>query len=53
MDINYLLRRQQVSLMRAKAAAGCEARHAHEGLARAYTARLREIAFPTPMPSAQ
>ena len=46
MDINYLLKREQVSLMRAKAARGIEARAAHEGLARAYGKRLRQVAFP-------
>jgi hypothetical protein len=48
MTINYYLMRQQVSLMRAKAARSVEARLAHEGLARAYTLRLRELAFPKP-----
>lgn len=46
MDINYLLKREQVSLMRAKAARSAEARVAHEGLARAYGQRLRQVAFP-------
>lgn len=46
MDINYLLKRQQVSLMQASAANSPEARIAHEGLARVYTERLRQIAFP-------
>ena len=36
MDLNYLYHRHQVSLMRADAAAGSEARHAHRGLAREY-----------------
>jgi hypothetical protein len=44
--INYYLMRQQVSLMRAKAARSVEARIAHEGLAEAYALRLRELAFP-------
>ena len=46
MDINYLLMREQISLMRAKAARSIEARIAHDGLARGYGARLRAIAFP-------
>lgn len=36
MDLNYLLYREQVSLMRANGAACTEARHAHRALARAY-----------------
>ncbi len=47
MDINYLLKREQISLMRAKAASCVEAKIAHDGLARGYGARLRRIAFPT------
>jgi hypothetical protein len=46
MDINYLLMREQISLMRAKSARSVEARRAHEGLARGYAARLRRVAFP-------
>lgn len=46
MDINYLLTREQVSIMRARAATGTEARLAHEGLARGYAARLRQIVLP-------
>ena len=46
MDINYFLMREQVSLMRARAAGSVEARVAHEGLARAYAAKLGRIAFP-------
>ena len=42
MDVNYLLKREQVSLMRAEAADCVEARIAHEGLARCYGAILRE-----------
>ena len=41
MDLNQLLYRQQVSLMRADAAASPEARHAHQGLARGYGDRIR------------
>ncbi|MFS2111444.1 hypothetical protein ACCC88_17270 [Sphingomonas sp. Sphisp140] len=40
MDLNYLLHRHQISLMRASAAASVEARHAHEGLARGYAKRI-------------
>ena len=36
MDFNYLYHRQQVSLMRAEAAACDSSRAAHEGLARLY-----------------
>lgn len=36
MDLNYLLHRQQISLMRASAGASSEARVAHHGLARGY-----------------
>jgi len=41
MDVNYLLHRQQVSLLRAAIADGPESRAAHEGLAREYTAKVR------------
>ena len=37
MDFNYLYHRQQVSLMRADAAASPPARAAHEGLAELYS----------------
>jgi hypothetical protein len=37
MDVNYLLHRQQVSLIRAAVADSPESRAAHEGLARGYT----------------
>jgi hypothetical protein len=43
MDINYLLCREQISLMRAEAAKSVEARRSHEGLARAYRARLQAL----------
>ncbi|MEI9851107.1 MAG: hypothetical protein WDN24_10015 [Sphingomonas sp.] len=46
MDINYLLKREQISLMRAEVAGSVEARIAHEGLARGYGARLRQSAYP-------
>jgi hypothetical protein len=41
MDMNYLLSRHQVSMMRADAAACPEARIAHRALARAYADRIR------------
>ena len=43
MDLNYLLHRHQVSLMRADAASSVEARHAHLGLAREYATRITRI----------
>ncbi|HWK35360.1 hypothetical protein [Sphingomonas sp.] len=43
MDLNHLLCRHQVSLMRAEAATCVEARHAHRGLARGYTERIRVL----------
>ena len=43
MDLNYLLSRHQVSLMRADAAVCSEARHSHRGLARGYAERIREL----------
>lgn len=46
MDINYLLAREQISIMRANAAGSPEARLAHAGLARGYGARLAETLFP-------
>ncbi len=46
MDTNYLLRREQVSLMMASKAASAEARLAHAGLARAYGALLAASRFP-------
>jgi hypothetical protein len=46
MDINYLLKREQISLMRARAARSIEARIAHEGLARGYRAILRQSSYP-------
>jgi hypothetical protein len=41
MDLNYLLSRQQVSLVRADTAACPEARFAHRALAHAYAERIR------------
>lgn len=46
MDVNYLLAREQVSLMRASSAASPEARIAHQGLARGYKTRLAEKGLP-------
>jgi hypothetical protein len=40
MDFNYLYHRQQVSLMRADAAACGQSRAAHQGLARLYGALI-------------
>jgi hypothetical protein len=42
-DLNYLLYRQQVSLMRSRVAASVEARHAHAGLARGYGHRVHAL----------
>lgn len=46
MDTNYILSREQISLMRAKAAPSPEARCAHAGLARGYAAMLSARGFP-------
>jgi len=43
LDLNYLLHRHQVSLMRADTAAGTEARHAHAGLARTYATLIHTL----------
>ncbi len=43
MDLNYLLFREQVALMRADSAAGPEARLAHRALARGYADRIRTV----------
>ena len=43
MDLNYLLSRHQISLMRADSALCREAAHAHRGLARGYAASIREL----------
>ena len=40
MDLNYLLARHQVSLMRAQDAVACEARVAHRRLANEYAVRI-------------
>ena len=46
MDINYILRREQVSLYNASVAACGPARLAHEGMASAYACLLAEAGFP-------
>ena len=46
MDTNYLLKREQISLMMARKAACPSSRHAHAGLARAYRALLAAGSFP-------
>lgn len=43
MDLNYLLSRHQISLMRADTAAGPEARYAHRNLAKGYAQRIRAL----------
>ena len=43
MDLNHLLHRHQISLMRATAAASPEARSAHRGLVKGYAARIRSL----------
>lgn len=43
MDLNHLLSRHQISLMRAADAASVETRQAHHGLASHYAARIDEI----------
>jgi hypothetical protein len=43
MDLNYLLARHQVSLMRAQDASGCEARVAHHRLAGEYAVRIEAL----------
>lgn len=46
MDINYILRREQVSLHNALIASSVPARMAHEALAEAYGALLVKSGFP-------
>lgn len=46
MDTNYLLKREQISLMMAARAKGVEARFAHFELARGYGAMLVAKLFP-------
>ena len=43
MDLNYLLARHQISLMRAQDASGCEARVAHHRLATEYAQRIETL----------
>ena len=43
MDLNYLLYRQQVSLMRADVANCTSSRHSHQGMARGYADRIRSL----------
>ncbi len=43
MDLNYLLSRHQVSLMRATSALSVEARYAHRAFAKHYAERIREL----------
>ncbi len=43
MDLNYLLHRHQVSLMRALSGGSSEARHAHRGLAAGYGKRIAAL----------
>lgn len=52
MDLNYLLYRHQVSLVRARDAASPEARHAHRGLVHGYARRIAELrdALNAPLP---
>ena len=46
MDTNYLLKREQISLMMARKATCSSVRHAHAGLARAYGALLAAGTLP-------
>jgi hypothetical protein len=46
MDINFLLKRQQIALMLANLAPTREIRDAQQTLARFYGDRLSQIAFP-------
>ena len=43
MDLNYLLSRHQISLMRAATSACMSSRRSHQGLAAGYAARIRAI----------
>jgi hypothetical protein len=43
-DVNYMLHRQQMALLRAAAAASPESRAAHEDMARAYREKVRDYA---------
>lgn len=52
MDLNYLLHRHQVSLMRAEAAASLEGRRAHGDLAQGYAARIASLRLELGAPGA-
>ncbi len=43
MDLNYLLHRHQVALMRAATAASTEAAHSHGGMARGYERQIESM----------
>ena len=43
MDLNYLLTRHQISLVRATGAACAASRNAHRGLARGYAALIHAV----------
>ncbi|CAM5386909.1 hypothetical protein ACFSUK_17605 [Sphingobium scionense] len=45
-DLNYLLKREQEEIMRAKASICFAARTAHEGLAQGYAKRIRDHRLP-------
>lgn len=47
MDLNYLLHRHQISLMRAEAAACIESRHAHQAFANSYAKQIDDFVRPT------
>ena len=42
-DLNYLLSRHQISVMRGDAAASPEAGYAHKALAKLYAARINDL----------
>jgi hypothetical protein len=46
LDLNYLLHREQISLMRARRAACGSSRASHAGLARGYAALLDAEPYP-------
>jgi hypothetical protein len=46
LDLNYLLSREQISLVRAERAACLSSRAAHAGLARGYAALLDAVPYP-------
>jgi hypothetical protein len=46
LDLNYLLRREQISLMRAESAACLSSRASHAGLARGYAALIDAEPYP-------